>query len=639
MRIFAGLIVIGFTIVGAGCSDPDVVPESHISAPPENPVSVELDAVEQFPLNTALFGDLHVHTSWSIDAYAGENRLGPNAAYRFAKGEKVTLQTGEEAQLQTPLDFVALTDHAEGFEMHLPCTMMPESPEFSVKRCQDVRSGDFDLATMLDQAFATAGVRPQPRVSDICGDDARCKSNEVDTWQRVQAVANAHNAPGRFTALIGYEFSSLLPEMGMLHRNVIFRGEKVTPHAISAIDVSNQKEFFDQLDAACEAPCEVLTIPHNTNYSWGLMFSRADEDGSAFTNEDLEKRARIERLFELTQQKGTSECHLSIGATDEDCGFGNMFAACESEGDLRCATERSFLRNILLDGLSLEEERALNPYKLGVIGSTDTHTSDPGNTRSGIPARFKPAEGIGFAVNRLLEADHLVAGPIRRFLPGGLAGVWAKANTREAIFDALQRRETFATSGSRLRIRFFAGDLPVDIAEQDNPIALAYERGVPMGADLEVNGSPRFWVWASQDPNGAPLDRIQVIKGWVEDGKQHQRVRDVVCSSGRLPNADGRCPGTTASVDIESCELKGDEGAAQLQQTFVDPDFSAEQNAFYYVRVLENPTCRWTTLLANSANEDLPRDVPATEQERGWSSPIWLNAAETDQSGAAVSAQ
>jgi len=639
MRIFAGLIVIGFLIVGAGCSDPDVVPESHISTPPKNRAPVEPEAVEQFPLNTALFGDLHVHTSWSIDAYAGENRLGPNAAYRFAKGEKVTLQTGEEAQLQAPLDFVALTDHAEGFEMHLPCTMVPGSPEFSVKRCQDVRSGDFDLATMLDQAFATAGVRPQPRVSDICGDDARCKSNEVDTWQRVQAVANAHNAPGRFTALIGYEFSSLLPEMGMLHRNVIFRGEEVTPHAISAIDVSNQKEFFDQLDAACEAPCEVLTIPHNTNYSWGLMFSRADEDGSAFTNEDLEKRARIERLFEVTQQKGTSECHLSIGATDEDCGFGNMFAACEAEGDLRCATERSFLRNILLDGLALEEERALNPYKLGVIGSTDTHTSDPGNTRSGIPARFKPAEGIGFAVNRLLEADHPVAGPIRRFLPGGLAGVWAKANTREAIFDALQRRETFATSGSRLRIRFFAGDLPEDIGEQDNAIALAYELGVPMGADLGVIGSPRFWVWASQDPNGAPLDRIQVIKGWVEDGQQHQRVRDVVCSSGRSPNADGRCRATTASVDIDSCELKGGEGAAQLQKTFIDPDFSPEQNAFYYVRVLENPTCRWTTLLANSANEDLPKDVPATEQERGWSSPIWLNVGDTDQSGAVVSAQ
>ena len=227
------------------------------------------------------------------------------------------------------------------------------------------------------------------------------------------------------------------------------------------------------------------------------------------------------------------------------------------------------------------------------------------------------------AVSRLLEVDHPVAGPIRRFSPGGLAGVWAKANTRDEIFDALQRRETFATSGSRMRIRFFGGDLPEDIGAQDDPIALAYERGVPMGSDLVVTEAPTFWVSAIQDPAGPPLDRIQIVKGWVENGQQHQRVRDVVCSSGRLPDTTGKCPSTTADVDLESCERTGNEGASELQVTFSDPDFSAEQPAFYYVRVLENPTCRWTTLLANSADKDLPDDLPATVQERGWSSPIW----------------
>jgi hypothetical protein len=579
--------------------------------------------VERFPLRTALFGDLHVHTSWSADAYAGGNRLGPNTAYRFAKGEKVELQTGAEAQLQTPLDFVALTDHAEGFETQLPCTMMPGSPEFGLEQCRDMRSGDFDQATMLRQAFATAGVRPGPRSYDICGDDARCQANAMDTWQRVQAVANAHDEPGRFTALIGYEFSSLLTEMGMLHRNVIFRGTDVIPHAISSMDVRNQKEFFDQLDAACNAPCEVLTIPHNTNYSWGLTFSRTDEDGTAYSSEDLERRSRIERLFEVTQMKGTSECQISVGASDEDCNYGMTFPPCAGEDDRRCARESSFLRNVLLDGLALGSEGTLNPYKLGVIGSTDTHTSDPGNTRSGIPPQFKPAEGTGFAVNRLMEADHPVAGPIRRFLPGGLAGVWAEANTRADIFDALQRRETFATSGSRMRIRFFGGDLPEDIGSADNPVALAYERGVPMGSDLVVTDAPSFWVWAAQDPAGPPLDRIQIVKGWVENGEPRQRVWDAVCSSGRLADANGKCPSTTADVDLESCERTGSEGATQLEATFSDPDFSAEQPAFYYVRVLENPTCRWTTLLANSAGKDLPDDIPATVQERGWSSPIW----------------
>lgn len=621
MRNLMGTIgLIGLYLWLSGCSDPDKIAETHISTPPAAAPTVE---VARFPLRTALFGDLHVHTSWSLDAYAGGNRLGPNSAYRFAKGEKIELQTGAEAQLQVPLDFVALTDHAEGFEVLLPCTMIPGSPEFDLQQCRDMRSGDFDLAAMLKQAFETAGARPAPHQYDICGDDKRCQTNALATWQRVQAVANAHDEPGRFTALIGYEFSSILTGMGMLHRNVIFRGTDVIPHAISSMDVRNQKDFFNQLDAACNEPCEVLTIPHNTNYSWGLTFSRTDEDGSAYTSEDLERRARIERLFEVTQMKGNSECQISVGASDEDCNFGNIFPPCEAIGDRRCATESSFLRNALLDGLALGSEGTLNPYKVGVIGSTDTHTSDPGNTRSGIPARFKPAEGIGFAVNRLLEADHPIAGPIRRFSPGGLAGVWAKANTRADIFDAMRRRETFATSGSRMRIRFFGGDLPEDVGAQDNPIALAYERGVPMGSDLSASGAPRFWVSAIQDPNGPPLDRIQIIKGWVENGEQLQSVRDVVCSNGRLPNTSGKCPRTTAAVNLESCERTGEEGARELQVTFSDPDYSVEQSAFYYARVLENPTCRWTTLLANSADKDLPDDLPATVQERGWSSPIW----------------
>ena len=202
----------------------------------------------------------------------------------------------------------------------------------------------------------------------------------------MQAVANAHNQPGRFTALIGYEFSALLPEMGMLHRNVIFRGADVTPRAISSLDVRNQKEFFNQLEAACVDPCDVLTIPHNTNYSWGLMFSRTDEDGTAFSAEDLERRSRIERLFEVTQQKGASECQISVGASDEDCNYGIIFAPCTGPDGLRCARASSFLRNILLDGLALGTEAQDNPYKLGVIGSTDAHLSDPGYVPKGVPA-------------------------------------------------------------------------------------------------------------------------------------------------------------------------------------------------------------------------------------------------------------
>ena len=620
----SGLICL--VLLLTGCSDPDIVPETHISTPPVKVLIADAkavaDEVERFPLRTALFGDLHVHTSWSVDAYAGGNRLGPNSAYRFAKGEKVELQTGIETQLPAPLDFVALTDHAESFEV-VPCTMLPDSPEFDLQFCRDLRSGDFDQATMLKQAFEMGGVRPFPHQNGICGDDKRCQANALTTWQRVQAVANAHDDPGRFTALIGYEFSSLLTEIGMLHRNVIFRGADVIPHAISSMDVRNQGDFFKQLDAACEEPCDVLTIPHNTNFSWGLTFSRTDEDGAAYTSEDLERRSRIERLFEVTQQKGNSECQISVGAADEDCNVGIIFPPCEGEDDRRCARKSSFLRNALLDGLALGTERGINPYKLGVIGSTDTHTSDPGNTRGGVPTLLKPAEGIGFAVDRVMGAESPVMGPVVNLSPGGLAGVWAQANTRADIFDAMKRRETFATSGSRMRIRFFGGDLPEDVGAQDNPVALAYKRGVPMGSDLIVSGAPRFWVWVSQDPNGPPLDRIQIVKGWVENGEQRQSVRDVVCSNGRLPGTSGTCSRTTADVNLETCERTGTEGASELQVTFSDHDFSAEQPAFYYARVLEDPTCRWTTLLANSADKDLPEDVAATVQERGWSSPIW----------------
>lgn len=610
----------------AGCSDPDDVPSTHISVPPEPIALTPPPEVERFPQKTALFGDLHVHTSWSSDAYSGGNRLGPNTAYRFAKGEKVELQNGAEAQLHVPLDFVALTDHAENFAGHLACTM-PGQPEFEREQCRALRAGDFDQEAMLSQAFELAGVRPMPRGRGACPDEGRCEQLERSTWQRVQDAANAHNEPGRFTALIGYEFSSLLTSFGMLHRNVIFRGSDVVPQAISAVDVTDQKDFFRQLDSACEAPCEVLTIPHNTNYSWGMTFSRTAEDGSTYSDIDLERRARIERVFEVTQQKGTSECQISVGAADEDCDYGILFPACRDDDELRCIRESSLYRNVLLDGLTLGRERDFNPYKLGVIGSTDTHLSDPGNAAPGIPPMFEPAEGLGFAVNRLLETEHIVMGPIRKLSPGGLAGVWAEANTRADIFDALRRREVFATSGPRIRIRFFAGDLPADIVDRDDSVALAYARGVPMGGDLDGTSSPRFWVWASQDPADAPIDRIQIIKGWSQDGEEHQRVWDAVCSGGREAGDDGRCPPTAASVDLTTCARTGRPGASELQTSFVDPGFVEDQSAFYYARVLTDPRCRWTSLLALSGGldlpDDLPDDLPALVQERAWSSPIF----------------
>ena len=573
----------------------------------------------------AYFGDLHVHTSWSTDAYSGGNRVGPRDAYRFARGDAVKLPNGIVTQLAVPLDFAAVTDHAEGFDSIAACTY-PDHPQYLSAACENMRNPQMTQADYLRGAFERGTARPAKRLPGLCPEPEACLEYARSTWQRTQEVAAEFNAPGQFTALIGYEFSALLPEFGMLHRNVIFRGSDVIPHAYSSLDVTGQADFFAKLDAACQEPCEVLTIPHNSNYSWGLMFSRNDEDGSRYTAEDLERRARIDRLVEVTQAKGNSECQFGVGAADEDCDFGNMFPICAPDQFGRCATESSFVRDALLDGMQMANEGRTNPFKLGMIGSTDTHQSDPGNADAENPARFAQAVGNAKAVERIFQQVHPVAGPFRRFSDGGLAGVWANANTRADIFDALQRREAFATSGSRIRVRFFAGELPKDLSTRSDPIAVAYEWGVPMGSDLETSVPPSFWVWAAQDPAGATLDRVQVVKGWLDGDEKRQRVWDVACSGNRVPDSDGHCPSTEATVDVTSCSRNDDSGAGELQAIFSDPDFSADERAFYYLRVLENPSCRWTTWLANSAEVDVPDDVPVTVQHRAWSSPIWLNS-------------
>jgi len=616
------LLIVGIWLV-AGCSAENTPEGEAQDSTPEPAVSGPSQPLpDRTPHKMAYFGDLHVHTSWSSDAWAMGNRVGPADAYRFARGEAVMLPTGFETQLPEPLDFVALTDHAEGFDARGIC-MNEAHPEYASAACESVRNPPQLSDAYFERVLAQGGVRPRDRHQVLCADVARCEAAERDTWREVQAVANAFNDPGRFTTLIGYEFSSMLPQGGMLHRNVIFRGETVTPYAVAATHVVDHADFFQQLEAGCQGDCEVLTIPHNTNYSWGVMFSRTDEDGSEFSEEELTRRAKIERLAEVTQMKGNSECLFGVGTTDEDCNFEPMFEACQPGQEHRCVKEASFVRNALLDGIDMASSGSTNPFKLGMIGSTDTHSTNPGDTDAENLARFRQAKGNAEALEQIFQQNHPVAGPVRRFSEGGLAAVWAESNTRADIFDALQRREAFATSGTRMRLRFFAGDLPADLAESGD-LSAAYATGVPMGGDLESSGEPRFWAWATQDPRGATLDRIQVVKGWVADGEQQHQVWDVACAGGRAPGEDGRCPDTSADVDPATCERLDDSGAAELSAVFTDPDYDASQHAFYYLRVLENPSCRWTTWFANSAGIEPPEDLPTTVQNRGWSSPIWV---------------
>ena len=595
--------------------------EGDASPTPENrtaPLETPTDAGT--PANV-YFGDLHVHTSWSTDAYGFGNRVGPRDAYRFARGEAVKVSNGIITQLATPLDFTAITDHAEGFNAIAACTY-ENSSQYDSDACKVMRTQRWS-DDVFQTLVARAQARPEERDPVLCADVDLCVANAGMTWQRVQAVAEEFNDPGNFTTLIGYEFTPMLQQFGMMHRNVIFRGSEVIPHAISNLDAASTRDLLQKLDTACQLPCRVMTIPHNTNYSWGLTFSRTDEDGAEYQAADLDRRARLERVAEVAQMKGESECHIGVGTSDEDCGFEKMFEPCADGTSGRCATDTSFVRNALLDGLQLAGERGINPFKLGIIGSTDTHGSDPGNTDP--RNRFAPARGNAEAVQQLLEREHIVVGKIRRTSAGALAAVWAADNTRAEIWDALHRREAFATSGSRLKVRFFAGALPQDMDNSAAKVAAAYANGVPMGGTLEdIKSAPSFWVSAARDPLGAPLDRVQVIKGWLENGEEQHKVWDVVCADGRTADDSGRCSATAADLDLETCTQRNDVGAAELSARFVDPDFAADQRAFYYIRVLENPSCRWTTWLANSAGVARPNDVPATLQNRAWTSPIWI---------------
>jgi hypothetical protein len=613
-----------FAVLISGCtesSSPENVQGSTpLIASHDTPVASSRTLASN-PDRSAYFGDMHVHTSYSTDAYASGNRICPRDAYRFARGESVKLPSGIETQLAKPLDFVALTDHAEGFDAIGACTDS-NHPLFDAQACTNMREPGNRQADYLKIAFERGTARPAQRSPELCEDKSVCIDAAMSTWQRVQDAANEFNDPGNFTALIGYEFSSLLPSFGMLHRNVIFRGEDVIPHAISSMDVVGQADFFAKLDDACDAPCEVITIPHNTNYSWGLTFSRTDEDGSAYSAGDIERRARIDRLAEITQQKGNSECQIGVGFSDEDCDFGNLFPACADEESGQCATEQSFVRHALIQGIQMRSVGETNLFKFGLVGSTDNHNSDPGNTNPIHGSRNAAAFGDKGATDRIFTTEHIVAGPFRKMNVGGLVGVWAESNTRDSIFDALQRRETFATSGSRMRIRFFAGDI-----ESDDPsVQDLYATAAPMGADIS-HESPTFWAHAIRDPDTSPLDRIQAVKGWIEEGEPQQQVWDVACADGRTPGDDGQCASTSASVDTSTCAGSGELGAAELSARFKDTEYDKNQNAFYYLRVFENPSCRWTTWYANAAGIERPDDVGATTQQRGWSSPIWVQPA------------
>jgi hypothetical protein len=446
---------------------------------------------------------------------------------------------------------------------------------------------------------------------------------EDATWATIKAAADAHNVPGEFTAFIAYEYSPVLPETGKVHRNVIFRNSVAPDHAASAYDAETVLDLWRWLEETCTAPCEALTIPHNMNKTWGVGYSGMTIDGDPYTDADWALRGRSEPLAEMFQIKGASECAVGAGAVDEECAFEQIMPICTDGQVIGCAGTHSFAREGLKKGLLLEQSLGFNPLRFGLVAATDTHNGSPGDAEEW---DFRGANGL-FAspAKRRFEAPTATfkSGIVRN--PGGLAGVWAEENSRDALFEAMQRRETFATSGTRIRLRFFGGwDMPPDLDAVVVSATNADEGGVPMGGVLaEGNGSPQFLVWALRDSFSAPLQRLQMVKGWVENGETEERVFDIACSDGQVPAANGRCPDNGARVDAATCAYTTDVGNAELRAQWQDPDFDPAHAAFYYVRVLENPTCRWSTWDALRLGLPPRDDVAHTIQERAWSSPIW----------------
>ena len=632
---------------------------TRAAEPGDRPYAIteEREACRDYdPLRRPFFGDTHVHTSYSHDASTQDTRNTPRDAYRFARGEELGIQpyskdgkAGRRVKLDRPLDWTAISDHAEMLGEVRICSD-PRHPEYESDVCWNKRNAQFALLGFL--ARSQVGERHQ-----MCGPNAElCYTAARSAWADIQAAAEAaydRSAACQFTSVIAYEWTSSIASN--LHRNVLFRNHVVPDYALSSMDTVSAFRLFEGLERECLdglEGCDAIVIPHNSNISLdGYMFKTTRltslETGEGKVDlEEARLRNRFERVVEIMQHKGDSECLLGADTTDEACGFEKLpyDAMTGAIGAPRTPPKRSaMVREALKKGLLLERELGINPLKFGILASTDSHLGTPGLVseegyvgHGGASRVMQPSvpEGLPDAIE---------------FNPGGLAVVWAEENARDSIFEALSRREVYGTSGTRPEVRFFGGwEIPEDLCDAANLAKQGYALGVPMGGDLpgrstpaepaktakdgtrsSPGAAPAFVVSALKDPGterrpGTALQRIQIVKGWTDDGLTHEKVFDVAGG----PN--------DASVDLDTCTPTG-AGASSLCEVWRDPEFDASESAFYYARVLENPTCRWQQHLCVEAKVDCSDpatigrgyalccdpSVPRTIQERAWTSPIW----------------
>jgi hypothetical protein len=605
---------------------------------------------------TAFYGDLHVHTTYSFDAYAMGTLATPDDAYRFAKGEAIAHAAGFPLQLSEPLDFYAVTDHAMflgAARVAADTTTALSQNSFAAPLHGINEPDNMTTSSMLARMRAFANFLPGMiggiQRGDVEGEVLLDISRSA--WADIVRAADLHNDPGRFTTFAAYEYTTWGSDLGNLHRNVVFRGTDRLPAVpFSRVHSANPEDLWSWMDGLREDGIESLAIPHNSNGSNGQMFELVDWADDPMDDDYTTQRIRNEPLVEITQIKGTSETHPLLSNEDEWAGFELMETRVAT--NFASVPEGSYVRDALLRGLKLEQGGVVNPYTFGFIGSSDTHTaaaeieednyvsklglmSATADLRGSVP--FSPLMSAFLAVaggDATIEVDgqRYMGGSTPTFGASGLAAVWAEENTRDSIYDAFRRKETFATSGPRIRLRFFGGfDFTPSMLDRSDVVSTAYASGVSMGGDLsaEADRAPAFLVWALSDPRSGPLQRAQVVKGWIDaEGETHERVYDVACSGDAAVDASThRCPDNGARVDLETCAISG-EGASQLRAVWRDPDFDASERAFYYARVLENPTCRWSTWDAIRAGVEPRSDLAATIQERAWSSPIQFHPAD-----------
>jgi len=597
--------------------------------------------ITENPLKNAYFGDLHVHTKNSFDAYITGTRTTADDAYRFAKGEAIDNGAGESISISgPPLDFYGVTDHGE--YMGVIAAMDARTSNDPLTKTKTGQSIFGLLGGGRDermQAFIDIGT------TIVTGDEIEdiYDLEFIDSaWAFNVNAAEKHYEPGKFTTFAAYEYTQMNIIGGIddnlgatnLHRNVVFR-DKAPTRLFSTLNSTNPEDLWSWMNETRASGMDVMAIPHNSNGSNGQMFAMAMTDGSPFTKAYAENRMLNEPIVEMTQVKGTSETHPLLSPEDElaDHELYEILIGMPAEAK---KVPGSFVRQSLARGLAFEDKLGANPYEFGFIGASDTHVSAPSLSEEEHFGKFShdtdlasrgsiPPDGAKeWGEKETQEALEFIA--TTQYGASGLAGVWAEANTREHIFDGMKRKETFATSGPRLKARFFAGDYDESILAATDMVDQAYAGGASMGSTIKGGAeSPDFLVWAMKDPSGYPLQRVQMIKVWAEGDDYKEAIYDIACAGGAEPDAaTNRCPDNGARVNLKNCNTNNKTGAADLKAVWKDPSYQAGKRVAYYARVIENPKCRWSTWDAVRNGTPPNPNMNATVQDRLWTSAIWV---------------